>query len=50
MGNGISFPVIFSVNGETLHNHYHENIMKDGDLVLLDSGAESLLHYASDIT
>jgi Xaa-Pro aminopeptidase len=50
MGNGISFPIIFSVNGETLHNHHHENIMKDGDLVLLDSGAESMLHYASDIT
>lgn len=50
MGNGISFPVIFSVNGETLHNHHHENIMKNGDLALLDSGAESLLHYASDIT
>ncbi len=50
MGNGVSFPVIFSVNGETLHNHHHENIMMDGDLVLLDSGAESLLHYASDIT
>jgi len=50
MGNGISFPVIFSVNGETLHNHHHENIMQDGDLVLLDSGAESMLHYASDIT
>ncbi len=50
MGNGISFPVIFSVNGETLHNHHHENIMKDGDLLLLDSGAESMLHYASDIT
>lgn len=50
MGNGVSFPVIFSVNGETLHNHHHENIMKDGDLALLDSGAESLLHYASDIT
>lgn len=50
MGNGISFPVIFSVNGETLHNHHHENIMKDGDLALLDSGAESELHYASDIT
>ncbi|MCF6270397.1 MAG: aminopeptidase P family protein [Melioribacteraceae bacterium] len=50
MGNGVSFPVIFSINGETLHNHNHENIMQDGDLVLLDSGAESLLHYASDIT
>ncbi|VAX24897.1 Xaa-Pro aminopeptidase [hydrothermal vent metagenome] len=49
-GNGVSFPIIFSTNGETLHNHHHENIMQDGDLVLLDSGAESMLHYASDIT
>ncbi len=49
-GNGVSFPIIFSTHGETLHNHHHENIMQDGDLVLLDSGAESLLHYASDIT
>ena len=50
IGNGVSFPVIFSVRGETLHNHNHENVMKNGDLALLDSGAESLLHYASDIT
>lgn len=49
-GNGISFPVIFSVHGETLHNHHHENTMQNGDLAVLDSGAESLLHYASDIT
>lgn len=50
MGKGISFPIIFSVRGETLHNHEHENIMKDGDLAILDSGVESELHYASDIT
>lgn len=50
MGEGISFPIIFSVHGETLHNHYHGNEMKDGDIAVLDSGAESLLHYASDIT
>lgn len=50
MGNGISFPIIFSVRGETLHNHMHHNIMNDGDMLILDSGAESLLHYASDIT
>jgi len=49
-GNGVSFPVIFSVHGETLHNPYHNNEMKDGDLAVLDSGAESLEHYASDIT
>ena len=46
----ISFPTILSVHGETLHNHEHHNMMKDGDLVIIDSGAESLEHYASDIT
>ena len=50
MGAGISFPVICSVHGETLHNHHYENMMNDGDLLLIDSGAESLLHYASDTT
>jgi len=46
----LSFPFIFSVHGETLHNHSYNNIMEKGDLVLMDSGAESPLHYASDIT
>lgn len=50
MGRGVSFPVICSVHGETLHNHHYDNILSDGDLLLIDSGAESLLHYASDIT
>jgi Xaa-Pro aminopeptidase len=49
-GNGTSFPVIFSIHGETLHNHYHGNLMKKGDIAVNDSGAESLEHYASDIT
>ncbi len=49
-GNSVSFPVIFSVHGETLHNHYHGNIMKEGDILVNDCGAESLMHYASDIT
>lgn len=50
MGSGLSFPVICSVNGSVLHNHYRGNIMKNGDLLLLDSGSETQLHYASDIT
>ncbi len=50
MGSGISFPVIFSIHGETLHNHYHDNLLKEGNIVVMDSGAESFLHYASDIT
>jgi Xaa-Pro aminopeptidase len=45
-----SFPVILSVHGETLHNHEHGNILKSGDLLVCDSGAESPEHYASDIT
>ncbi len=49
-GGSLSFPAIVSVRGETLHNHYHGNIMKDGDLLVIDSGAESEMHYAADIT
>lgn len=49
-GYGISFPVILSIHGETLHNHLHGNYLKNGDLLICDSGVESELHYASDIT
>jgi Xaa-Pro aminopeptidase len=49
-GNGISFPVILSMNGETLHNHNHGNILQKGRLLLTDAGSESELLYASDIT
>lgn len=50
MGSGLSFPTIFSIHGEILHNHAHANVMKNGDLIVCDSGAETDLHYASDIT
>ena len=33
-----------------MHNHYHENIIKNGDLVLNDSGAETKMGYAGDLT
>lgn len=50
-GGGMSsFPIILSQNGETLHNHNHSQILKKGNLMLTDAGAESLLHYASDFT
>ncbi|MDZ7263968.1 MAG: aminopeptidase P family protein [candidate division KSB1 bacterium] len=49
-GSAISFPIILTVRGEVLHGHSHANRMKEGDLLVLDSGAESPLHYASDIT
>jgi len=46
----LSFPVIATVNGEVLHNHFHGNTLKDGQLFLLDAGAETPLHYAGDLT
>ncbi len=46
----ISFPTILTINGETLHNHYHGNRMDGSKPLIIDSGAESPLHYASDIT
>jgi Xaa-Pro aminopeptidase len=49
-GGGVSFPIILSVDGQTLHNHSHNNILKKGRMLVVDAGAESSLHYASDIT
>ena len=49
-GSNLSFPTIFSIHGETLHNHNYDNQMQAGDIAVNDSGAESPLHYASDIT
>ncbi len=49
-GSMVSFPIIFTVRGEVLHGHSHENLMEEGQLLVLDSGAESPEHYASDIT
>jgi Xaa-Pro aminopeptidase len=49
-GGMVSFPIILSQNGETLHNHDHSQLLEKGRLMLVDAGAESLLHYASDFT
>ena len=45
-----SFPIILSQNGETLHNHTHHQTITDGRLLLIDAGAETNTHYASDFT
>jgi Xaa-Pro aminopeptidase len=49
-GTRLAFPTIFTIHGQTLHNHNYSNQMKAGDIAINDSGAESPLHYASDIT
>ncbi len=46
----LSFPLILSVHGETLHNHSHDNKLEGGQLLLMDGGAETALHYATDHT
>lgn len=49
-GGDLAYPVILTINGQTLHNHYHGNRLLPGRLVLGDFGAETNLHYAGDIT
>ena len=44
------FTTIFSIHGQTLHNHCHDNRMEAGDLAVCDCGAESPMGYASDTT
>ncbi|MDP4281141.1 MAG: aminopeptidase P family protein [Bacteroidota bacterium] len=49
-GGPVSFPVILTINGQTLHNHYHGNVLRAGRIMVVDAGSESDMHYASDIT
>lgn len=49
-GGNSAFPIILTINGQILHNHDHSNKLEKGRLVVNDSGAESPMHYASDIT
>lgn len=45
-----SFGTIATVNGQTLHNPYHGNLIKSGDMFLLDAGAETDTGYAGDMS
>lgn len=49
-GGNLAYPAILTVRGEILHNHYHGNILKEGQMVLNDSGVETALGYAGDLT
>jgi Xaa-Pro aminopeptidase len=46
----LAFPTIATVNGQTLHNHYHGNVIKEGDMLLLDAGVETEMGYAGDMS
>jgi len=49
-GNALSFPTIATVQGQVLHNHGFIHDLKEGDVFLLDAGAETRSHYAGDLS
>lgn len=49
-GGRLSFPAIVTINGQTLHNHAQRDTLSSGDVFLLDTGAETAMGYAGDLT
>jgi Xaa-Pro aminopeptidase len=47
---GTSFPMIATTRPSVLHNHSYSRRLEEGDLFLLDAGAESPMGYAGDLT
>ncbi len=49
-GGNLAFPTILTVNGQILHNHSQGNILRKGQMLLCDCGAETSVHYGGDLT
>ncbi|MFD3002957.1 aminopeptidase P family protein [Pontibacter toksunensis] len=49
-GGRLAFPAILTVNGQILHNHYTDTVLREGQMVLCDCGAETAMHYGGDLT
>ncbi|MBO4850959.1 MAG: aminopeptidase P N-terminal domain-containing protein [Prevotella sp.] len=49
-GRQLSFPTIATVRGQVLHNHGFIHTMEEGDIFLLDAGAEGPGCYAGDLS
>lgn len=49
-GGNLAYPPIVTVQGEILHNHYYGNQLCEGQMLLNDSGIETALGYAGDLT
>lgn len=49
-GGDNSFPVIATTHGQTLHNHGYIHTAQDGEMFLLDAGAEIGSHYCGDLS
>ena len=52
MAQGLSpsYTPIITPAGEVLHNHHHDIYLRDGDLLLVDFGAETRKGWAGDLT
>ncbi len=46
----LSFHPIVTIHGETLHNVYAGNTIKEGQMILCDAGAATDMNYAGDLT
>ncbi|MCB9279075.1 MAG: aminopeptidase P family protein [Lewinellaceae bacterium] len=46
----LAYGAIVTINGQTLHNESYHNTLKEGQLLLMDMGAETEMGYAGDIT
>jgi Xaa-Pro aminopeptidase len=49
-GRRLAYPSIFTSRGEILHNHDHSVRLQGGELIVNDTGANSPIGYASDVT
>lgn len=46
----LSYQAICTIQGQTLHNNDYHRLLKEGDMLLCDIGAENQMGYAGDIT
>ncbi len=50
LGGSWAFPPIVTVNGHVFHNLGTSNVLAKGRMLVADTGTESPLHYACDVT
>jgi len=46
----LAYQAICTIQGQTLHNNEYHRMLKEGDMLLCDIGAENIMGYAGDIT
>ena len=49
-GGDLSHPVIATTHGEVIRNRFHDLVLENGRMFLLNAGAETLRHYPGDLT